>query len=108
MLPESIFGRYEDGPTACVAHPKVMKAIHKELRAARAISNHEVRLASMMGLAPAGVTNMIGFNDGVIYPPDEAPVAARARGRSLAPALALAPQPVRRLHALALLVDFSD
>ena len=107
-LPPPIFGRYEDGPTVCVAHPKVMKNIHKEMRAARAISAQEARLASVMGLAPAGVTNVIGFNDGIIYPPGEAPAPAPARARSLGPALALAPQPVRKLHALALLVDFSD
>src|SRR5262245_13936987 len=107
-LSPPIFGRYEDGPTVCVAHPKVMKNIQKELRAARAISAQEARLASVMGLAPAGVTNVIGFNDGIIYPPGEAPAPAPARARSLGPALALAPQPVRKLHALALLVDFSD
>lgn len=108
MRLDPMFSRYEDGPSVCCAHPKVMKKIHQELRAARAVSAHEARLASMMGLAPAGTSNMIGFNDGIVYPPEAAAMTAPARGRSLAPTLALAPQPVRKLHALALLVDFSD
>lgn len=101
------FGRYEDGPTACVAAPKVMKSIQKELRAARAVSPHEVRLAARMGLAPSDAVYMMGFNDGVIYPHDFTP-PARPHRVSLAQAVALAPSPTRKMHALALLVDFSD
>lgn len=100
-------GRYEDGPTTCVASPKVMKSIVKELKAARAVSAHEVRLASRMGLAPTDAAVMMGFNDGVVYPTDYAPPAL-ASGLSLASSMALAPSPTRKLHALALLVDFSD
>jgi immune inhibitor A len=84
-----------------------MKNIVKELRSARALSFHEVRLAVRMGLAPTDAVYVLGFNDGVIYPPDYKPRAV-ARGLTLASALALAPTASRRMHALALLVDFSD
>ena len=102
------FARYEDGPTACVASPKVMKNLVKELKAARAISSHEVRLAARMGLAPSDALSAVGFNDGIIYPPGYAPKLAAPKGLSLADAMAMAPTPTRKLHALALLVDFAD
>src|SRR5258705_6580148 len=73
------WGRYEDGPTACVANPKVMKNIARELKAAKAVSPHEVRLASAMSLAPAGLRTTLGFNDGVIYPLAEMPVNTSLR-----------------------------
>ena len=101
-------GRYEDGPTTCVAHPKVMKNIVKELRSARAVSSHEVRLASRMGLAPTDALSVLGFNDGLIYPTDYTSRAPLPKGLSLMSSMALAPVPTRKLHALALLVDFSD
>src|SRR5262245_18727617 len=101
------FGVYEWGPTRCVAHPKVMKNIVKELRSARALSSHEVRLAARMGLAPSDAVSMMGFNDGVIYPTDYTPPPI-ARGLSLSSSMAMAQTPTRKLHALALLVDFSD
>jgi immune inhibitor A len=107
MHPIPAFGRYEDGPTACVANPRVMRSIVKELRSARAVSSQEVRLAARMGLAPSDAVSMLGFNDGVIYPTDFTPTAV-PRGLSLASAMALAPVATRKLHALALLVDFSD
>ena len=103
--------RYEDGPTACVASPKVMKNIVKELKSARAISSHEVRLAARMGLAPSDALSAVGFNDGIIYPPGYAPEKQDKQDKkmlSLAGTMALAPTPTRKLHALALLVDFSD
>lgn len=101
-------GRYEDGPTACVAQASVIKSIRKELKAAKALSAVEARLASSMGLAPAGLTGALGFNDGLIYPPSEGPVTTPARGLSLGPTMAMAAAPTRKLHALALMVDFSD
>lgn len=107
MFVHPVPGRYQDGPTACVAHPRVMKSIVRELRAARAVSSQEVRLAARMGLAPSDAVSLLGFNDGIVYPPGYVP-PARAPGMSLSAAAALAPTPTRKLHALALLVDFSD
>ncbi|WP_010581930.1 M6 family metalloprotease domain-containing protein [Schlesneria paludicola] len=50
----------------------------------------------------------VGFNDGVIYPPEMGPQSSPGRTRSLSLSAQLAPLPTRKLHALALLVDFSD
>ena len=102
------FGSYDDGPSVCAPLPKVSKSIKKELIAARAISAHEGRIASMLGLAPAGTTIALGFNDGIIYPSDAAPQAVGRSRMRLSRAAGLAPQAFRQLHALALLVDFSD
>ncbi len=102
------FGSYDDGPSVCAPLPKVSKSIKKELIAARAISAHEGRIASMLGLAPAGTTIALGFNDGIIYPSDAAPQAVGRSRMRLSRAAGLAPQASRQLHALALLVDFSD
>src|SRR5437016_3789690 len=109
---ETRWGSYHPGPTACVAHPKVMKNIVKELKAARASSAHEVRLAAAMGLAPSDALRRLGFNDDLFYPPTEAAEALPARRPvRVAAALgteALAPAQPRTLHAIALLVDFKD
>lgn len=60
-----------------------------------------------MGLAPTDSMVQVGFNDGVVYPPDyRLPIPVP--GLSLSSTRALAPSPSRKLHALALLVDFSD
>lgn len=112
MHPPAHFGCYSDGPSVCAPSPKVVKKIRKELVAARAISAHEARLASMMGLVPTGTStvNVPGFNDGLIYPPGEAPRVSSRRKVSLSRTMGLAAQTPasRQLHALALLVDFSD
>src|SRR5260370_38448820 len=88
MRSSRVTSRYEDGPTTCVAHPKVMKNIVKELRAARAVSSHEVRLAAMMGLAPSDAVSKMGSHDGIIYPAGHTP-RKLARGLTRAPAMAL-------------------
>jgi immune inhibitor A len=87
-----------------------MKSIQRQIRAARALSAHEIRLAAAMGLisVDARAQTRLGFNDGIIYPPQEA--AELAPGRAAAPSqrLSLSAARPRTLHALALLVDFSD
>ena len=97
--------RYEDGPTACMALPKVLKNIHKQIKAAKALSVADIRLASRMGLLSADVARPLGFNDGVIYPASAVPTSSP----SLAPMRSAArAAPSGKLHALALMVDFSD
>src|SRR5258708_5766275 len=108
MFIHPIHGAYAAGPTSCVAHPTVVKNIVQEIRRAGAISAHEIRLASLMGLAPTDSRSMIGYNDGVIYPTDVGPVLAPAPGLSPLRMMSLAPLAIRKMHALALLVDFSD
>ena len=100
--------RYEHGPTACVAAPRVLRDIQRQIRTAKALSVADVRLATNMGMVVADTRQPLGFNDGVVYPPEDLGVAG---GPSLAarPTRAAArPTTEGTLHALALLVDFSD
>ena len=100
---------YALGPTACAPNPKVIKSITKQIKENRIVSVQELRIARRMGLvATSPVASRIGFNDGVLYPYDEASGAPAGAMRSARAALA-APKPKKRkMHALALLVDFSD
>lgn len=101
--------RYEDGPTACRAAPAVVRDIKREIREARALSTADVRLASYMGLVQAAVRRPVGFNDGLFYPPEDVDLGRAPADRPLRAArLARATPRVRKLHALALLVDFKD
>jgi immune inhibitor A len=104
------FDEYARGPSVCIAHPSVVKRIATEIKRAHALSAHDVRLASMLGLAPLGSQPMVGFNDGVVYPPGAEPANRHDAGLSPVRRLSLAgaAPTVRKLHALALLVDFSD
>ena len=97
------------GPTACAPSPKVIKSINKQIADNKIVSGHELRIARRMGLVVTSpVGPRIGFNDGVLYPYDEASGAPARAMRSVRAALA-APKPKKRkMHALALLVDFSD
>lgn len=110
--------RYEDGPTACAAHPLVIRNIAQQIRRSGAVSGHELRVARRMGMVAAQPISRLGFNDGLIYPfdpplPGLTPagptgVAARAAGSPLRARLAPPRPQKRKMHALALLVDFSD
>lgn len=100
--------RYEDGPTTCRPTNGVLKDIRRSIKKSKALSPADVRLASYMGLVSADVQRRTGFNDGVFYPPNDlqtvvAPAASPLRAarlpRSTGP---------KKLHAIALLVDFSD
>ena len=91
-----------------MATRKVVKSIQREIKRSGALSSADVRLASAMRLVSADTGRRVGLNDGLFYPPGHARELAGARRMPLA-AAALAPAPgVRRLHALALLVDFDD
>ena len=105
---------YADGPTACVAHPKVMTNIKKQIARAKILSVADARIAAMAGMLDAPTEYRIGFNDGVIYPPDSgtgaSPTALRRRklsrvSRAHALAVTSAPQ---TLNCLVFLVEFSD
>ena len=118
---------YRLGPTTCVAHPRVIKSIRKQIKSARALTTADARLAVAMGLISADAAPVSGMNDGVFYPFDaEGPVGQAGedtRVRSLAAKVAMAPakaakgSPAERtkkpvttgtLHSLALMVDFPD
>lgn len=97
------------GPTACAPLPKVIKSIIRQIAEQRIVSGQELRIARRMGLvATSPVAPRIGFNDGVLYPFDEASGAPSRAMRSARAALAAPAPKKRKMHALALLVDFSD
>lgn len=101
---------YADGPTTCVPAPAVVKNIRQAIKKNHALSAADVRLASAMGLVAAIPQRPLGFNDGVFYPPEDAPLGMAPTNRPLRAArMARAEDDgVRKLHAIALLVDFSD
>jgi immune inhibitor A len=100
---------YEDGATVCIANPAVVKGIRKAVKAGRLLSAGDVRLARNMGMLSIPTPGRTGWNDGVIFPTDDFPVRTRA-GRAARTGVkrVLAPSTTGRLHALVLLVDFSD
>jgi immune inhibitor A len=95
-------------PTQCVATEQVLRSIREEIRANAPLSMGDSRLATLMGFASGEVSLGTGFNDGVFYPP--APRTLLSQGPLAAPAsgTALSGPRVGTMHALALLVDFSD
>ncbi len=99
------------GATACTAHPKVLKNIAKQLDEHNVISAQELQIARLMGMVAATAVARPGFNDGIFFPyelstagpgsPQVIPKAAVASVGSKRPKK-------RKVHAIALLVDFSD
>jgi immune inhibitor A len=99
------------GATACRAHPKVLKNIAKQLEDHIVISAQELRIAWRMGMVATSPLTWPGFNDGIFFPyklstvgpgsPRVIPKAALASVGSKRPKK-------RKVHAIALLVDFSD
>ena len=78
------------GPTACTAHPKVLKNIAKQLEEHNIISTQELQIARRMGIVAITPIGRPGFNDGIFFPyehstggPASEPVNAKA---ALAPA----------------------
>ncbi len=99
---------YADGPTTCRPTTAVLKDIQRSIKKSRAMSAADVRLASYMGLIAADQQRQTGFNDGVFYPPSDIPVAAAPADRPLRAARLPRATGPKKLHALALMVDFSD
>jgi immune inhibitor A len=99
----------DHGPTVCMAHPKVLADIQKRVRGAGVLSAADARLAQNMGLLDFPSVGRTGWNDGVIYPPTDVPVAAPTRGRAPAPMQRVSlPSATGTLNCLVLLVDFAD
>ena len=99
---------YADGPTVCVAHPRVIADITRRVRGANVLSTADARLAQGMGLLSFPSVGRTGWNDGVIYPTDDMPVLSARRGK-LAPSRRVAlPKAEGTLNCLVLLVDFAD
>jgi immune inhibitor A len=105
----SQFHRYEDGPTTCRPSAAVLRSIRQSIKKNHMLSPADVRLASYMGLIAAIPQRPIGFNDGVFYPPEETPLSKAPANRPLRAArMARSTGLTRKLHALALMVDFND
>src|SRR5215207_5104624 len=62
---------YNAGPTACIAHPKVIKNIRDQIKRSGILSTADARLATMAGMLSIPAVARTGFNDGVIYPPTQ-------------------------------------
>ncbi|HEU5295837.1 MAG TPA: immune inhibitor A domain-containing protein, partial [Burkholderiaceae bacterium] len=106
----AVIPRYQDGPTTCRPTAAVLKDIKQSIKKSNALSSADVRLASYMGLLNADVKRRTGFNDGVFYPAADVRLAAAPADKPLRAArMARAVKgQTRKLHALALLVDFAD
>ena len=107
---KSVEHSYEDGPTACIASPKVVADIRKQVARGSVLSVADARLASLAGLLDIPTIQRTGFNDGVIYPPSETDAIASAEGLRLSRGLSMAPAAptTTTLKCLVLCVDFSD
>src|SRR2546430_1723785 len=99
------------GATACTAHPRVLKNIAKQLEEHNIVSTHELQIARRMGIVATIPVARAGFNDGIFFPyelstsaPASASVIPEAALDSVEPKI----PKKRKIHAIALLVDFSD
>lgn len=100
---------YLIGPTACVAAPDVVRSIRQEVKEQRALSLGDIRLATAMGLLSTDSLRTIGFNDGVFYALEESVSRAPASLSAPTEMVRLGTKSKQRtMHALALMVDFSD
>ena len=99
------------GATPCTAHPKVLKNIAKQLEEHNILSAHELQIAQRIGLLATIPVARSGFNDGLLFPYE-----CSAGASPLEPVSSEAPldpvepknQEKRKIHAITLLVDFSD
>lgn len=106
---EPHFHRHENGPTTCRPSTAVLRSIQQSIKKSHAMSSADVRLAAYMGLVAADVQRPTGFNDGVFYPRSDVPLKLAPANRPLRAArMARSTGEPRTLHALALMVDFSD
>ena len=99
------------GATACTAHPKVLKNIAKQLEEHDIVSTNELQIARRIGIIATTPIARPGFNDGIFFPyklstsgPASVPVNPEAALVPMEPKI----QEKRKIHAIALLVDFSD
>jgi immune inhibitor A len=99
---------YADGPTTCMAHPRVRQDISQRVRKAGVLSSADARMAQGMGLLSIPSVGRTGWNDGVIYPLAELPLLSAASPQRSPSRRAALPKAEGTMHCLVLLVDFSD
>src|SRR5947207_8494579 len=97
--------------TACTAHPKVLKNIAKQIEQHNVISAQELQIARLMGMVATSALARPGFNDGIFFPYElstGAPPSARVTPKAAVASVDSKRPKKRKVHAIALLVDFSD
>jgi immune inhibitor A len=105
---------YADGPTSCIAHPKVMASIKKEVAKRGILSAADARLATLTGMLKMPPVGRTGFNDGVIYDlgddgESDGPALSKKASATPLKSFSLQKSPGKEtLKCLVLLVDFSD
>jgi immune inhibitor A len=99
------------GATACTAHPKVLKNIAKQLQEHNVVSTLELQIARRMGIVGTTPVGRAGFNDGLLFP-SELSTGGLGSASAIPEAALASVEPKRpekrKVHAIALLVDFSD
>src|SRR5438874_791646 len=99
------------GATACGAHPKVLKNIAKQLEDHNVISAQELRIARRMGMVATSPLAWRSFNDGIFFPHELSNAGSRSprvNPKATVASVGLKKPKKRKVHAIALLVDFSD
>jgi immune inhibitor A len=99
------------GATACRAHPKVLKNIAKQLEENNVISAQERQIARLIGILETSAVARPGFNDGIFFPYELStggPGSPRVIPKAAVASVGSKRPKKRKVHAIALLVDFSD
>jgi immune inhibitor A len=99
------------GATTCTAHPKVLKNIVKQLGDHHIVSTQELQIARRMGIVATSPVARPGFNDGIFFPDELStigPASASVIPEATVASVESKSPKKRKLHAIALLVDFSD
>ena len=65
---------YKDGPTTCMAKPKVVKNIIKQIKSSQTLSAGDLRLAIMMGMVNADSLAHPGLQRWRLLPADGGPL----------------------------------
>src|SRR5437762_12680151 len=99
------------GATACTAHPRVLKNIARQLEEHNIVSTQELQIARRMGIVATIPVARAGFNDGVFFPYElstSGPGSPRVIPKAAVASVGSKRPKKRKMHAIALLVDFSD
>src|SRR5215831_6644765 len=99
------------GATACTAHPKVLKNIAKQLEEHNIVTTQELQIARRVGLVATIPVARFGFNDGIFSPYElstSGPASTSVIPEVAAGSVQSKRPKKRKVHAIALLVDFSD
>src|SRR5215831_19467473 len=97
--------------TACTAHPKVLRNIAKQLEEHNIVTTQELQIARRVGLVATIPVARFGFNDGIFFPYElsaSGPASASVIPEAAVASVESKSPKKRKVHAIALLVDFFD